>query len=179
MKKVFIISTSLRKDSNSERLAKEFGLGAKEAGNIVETASLRGKDIRFCIGCMTCQNTHRCVLKDDSLEIVDRIKEADVLVFATPIYYYEMAGQMKTLLDRCNPLYSTDYKFREVYMIATAAEDDERAMDRAVGGMEGWIECFPGVKLSGVLRGTGLDGRGEAGKNAGWLKKAYEMGKTI
>ena len=136
MKKVLIISTSLRKDSNSECLAKEFGRGAKDAGNQVETVTLRGKDIRFCIGCMSCMDTHRCVLNDDSQEIVSEIKESDVLVFATPVYYYEMSGQMKTLLDRCNPLYNSDYKFKEVYLMTSAAENEESAMDGAVKGME-------------------------------------------
>lgn len=178
MKKVLIISTSLRKDSNSECLAKEFGRGAKDAGNKVETVTLRGKDIRFCIGCMSCMDTHRCVLNDDSQEIVSEIKESDVLVFATPVYYYEMSGQMKTLLDRCNPLYNSDYKFKEVYLMTSAAENEESAMDGAVKGMEGWIECFPGVKLSGVLRGTGLEDPGEAARSE-YVKQAYDMGKNI
>ena len=63
------------------------------------------------------------VLKDDVPEIMTKVKEAEVVVFATPIYYYEMSGQMKTLLDRLNPLYNSDYRFRDIYMIATAAED--------------------------------------------------------
>ena len=52
-----------------------------------------------------------------------KVKNAEVIVYATPIYYYEMCGQMKTLLDRLNPLYSADYLFRDIYMIATAAEN--------------------------------------------------------
>ncbi len=63
----------------------------------------------------------KCVQKDDAPEIMEKLRRADVLIFATPIYYYEMCGQMKALLDRMNPLYSSDYAFREVYMIATAA----------------------------------------------------------
>ena len=103
-KKVLIISTSLRGKSNSEILAKECEKGARDAGHDVEFLSLRGKDIRFCIGCLSCQKTGSCVLKDDVPEIMAKVKEAEVVVFATPIYYYEMSGQMKTLLDRLNPL---------------------------------------------------------------------------
>lgn len=80
-------------------------------------------------------DTHRCVLNDDSQEIVSEIKESDVLVFATPVYYYEMSGQMKTLLDRCNPLYNSDYKFKEVYLMTSAAENEESAMD---GALKAW-----------------------------------------
>lgn len=115
-KKVLVVSTSLRGNSNSEILARECERGAKEAGHEVEFVSLRGKDIRFCIGCMTCQKTGHCVSKDDVAEIMAKVKEAEVVVFATPIYYYEMCGQMKTLLDRLNPLYESDYKFRDIYM---------------------------------------------------------------
>ena len=124
-KKVLVVSTSLRGNSNSEILAKECERGAKDAGHEVEFVSLHGKDIRFCIGCMSCQRTGHCVLKDDVAEIMAKVKESEVVIFATPIYYYEMCGQMKTLLDRLNPLYESDYKFRDIYMLATAADDDD------------------------------------------------------
>ena len=65
VKKVLVVSTSLRGNSNSEILAKECERGAKDAGHEVEFVSLRGKDIRFCIGCMSCQKTSHCVLNDD------------------------------------------------------------------------------------------------------------------
>ena len=108
MKNVLIISTSLRGGSNSELLAKECAKGAEEAGNRVELLSLKSKKIQYCIGCLACIKTGKCVQKDDAPEIVEKLRRADVLVFATPIYYYEMCGQMKTLLDRMNPLYSSD-----------------------------------------------------------------------
>ena len=60
-----------------------------------------------------------------------------MIAFATPIYYYEMCGQMKTLLDRMNPLYTSEYAFRDIYLLTTAAENDESAMDGAVKGMQG------------------------------------------
>ena len=108
-KKVLIISTSPRAGSNSELLACEFGRGAKNSGNEVEIVSLKDKEIRFCRGCFACQKTQRCVIRDDADLIEQKMEKADVLVFATPIYYYEMSGQMKTMLDRGNPLFTTDY----------------------------------------------------------------------
>ena len=71
-KKVLIISTSLRGGSNSDILAKECEKGAKEAGHEVEYISLKGKDIKFCIGCLNCQTKGICVLKDDVAEIMKR-----------------------------------------------------------------------------------------------------------
>ena len=102
MSNVLVISTSLRAKSNSDILTEKLIAGAKDAGHQVEHISLKGKEIRFCIGCLACQKTQKCVLKDDAVWIAEKVKNADTLVFATPIYYYEMSGQMKTLLDR-NP----------------------------------------------------------------------------
>ena len=108
MKRVLVISSSLRKDSNSEQLAVSFADGASSAGHEVELVSLRDKEIRFCVGCLACQKTQRCFMHDDADAIREKMLYADVLVFATPIYYYEMSGILKTLLDRANPLYSSN-----------------------------------------------------------------------
>ena len=177
-KKVLIISASPRSGSNSHLLAEAFGKGAKEAGNETEIISLKDKDIKFCRGCFACQKTQRCVIRDDADLIEQKMEKADVLVFATPIYYYEMSGQMKTMLDRGNPLYTTDYAFRDVYLIAAAAEDEEHVWQRAKSGLEGWIECFPKARLAECVFGGGVTEEKEVlGSTA--MEKAYEMGKTI
>ena len=132
MKNVLVISSSLRKNSNSEQLAVSFAEGAKSAENEVEVISLRDKEIKFCIGCLACQKTQRCVIHDDADAIREKMLHADVLVFATPIYYYEMSGILKTMLDRANPLYPSDYRFREVYALAAAAEDEECKTERSL-----------------------------------------------
>ena len=105
MKKVIVISTSLRRGSNSDMLADKFVEGAMSGGNDVEKISLVGKDIRFCTGCFCCQKLGKCVIKDDVNDIMAKVLEADVVAWATPIYYYEMSGQMKTLIDRMNAMY--------------------------------------------------------------------------
>ena len=97
MKKVIVISTSLRAGSNSEMLAEKFAEGARASGNEVEKISLRGKEIKFCIGCLSCQSTGACVFRDDVPAIMEKVLHADVVCWATPIYYYEMSGQMKTM----------------------------------------------------------------------------------
>lgn len=79
-KNVVIISSSLRKDSNSEALAKAFMNGAIEGGNEVEMISLAGKKIEFCKGCLACQKLGKCVISDDTNEIVNKMLEADVLI---------------------------------------------------------------------------------------------------
>ncbi len=178
-KKVLIISTSLRGGSNSDILAKECEKGAEEAGHAVEVISLKGKEIKFCIGCLACQKNGSCVLKDDAAEIMAKVKEAEVIVFATPIYYYEMSGQMKTLLDRLNPLYGTDYKFRDIYMIATAAEDEESTFEKAYNGLQGWVDCFGKAALKGIVAGGGINDANDALNHTVVMKKAYDLGKGL
>ncbi len=175
---VLVISTSLRPTSNSDALAREFARGAAVAGHSVEVVSLRGKKIEFCRGCFACQKTQKCVIKDDAPDIVAKMHNADVIAFATPIYYYEMCGQMKTLLDRANPLYPSDYKFRNFYLLTTAAEDEPQVPQRAVSGLTGWIDCFERARLAGTVFAGGVNDMGEIeGHKA--LSEAYELGKTV
>lgn len=179
MKKVLIISTSLRGCSNSDILAKECERGAREAGNEVEYITLKGKQIAFCMGCLACQKTQECVIKDDAVALAEKVKNADTVVFATPIYYYEMCGQMKTLLDRCNPLYTTDYKFRDIYMIATAAEDGEHVFEKAYNGLQGWVDCFEKAELRGIVTGGGISEPNEASNHSEAMQKSYELGRSL
>lgn len=178
-KTVLVISTSLRADSNSEQLAERFAQGARDAGHSVEVISLRGKQLQFCNGCMACLHAPQCVIQDDASRIVEKMGAAQVLCFATPIYYYEMSGQMKTLLDRANPLYSADYAFRDVYLLTAAAEPEDSASDGAVQGLSGWIACFERAKLSGVVRGGGAEQPGDMAHLTGKLMEAYEMGSQV
>ena len=177
-KKVLVISTSLRHNSNSEKLARSFAEGAKAAGNEVEIVSLTGKTIAFCKGCFACQSIGRCVIDDDAIAITDKIAVAEVVVWATPIYYYEMSGQMKTMIDRANALYVKDYQFRDVYMLSCAAESGEDVDARAVNGLCGWIACYPKSRLAGTVLAGGITDTGEIeGHEA--LAKAFEMGKEV
>lgn len=177
-KKVLVISTSPRKGSNSDTLAEEFTRGAQDAGHQVEKVTLRDKTIGFCRGCLACQSTQRCVLHDDADAIAGKMLTADVLVFATPIYYYGMCGQMKTMLDRANPLFPADYRFRDVYLLAAAAEEDAHTVDGAVTGLQGWIDCFEKALLAGTVFAGGVTGAGEIQGHPA-LQTAYEMGKNV
>lgn len=178
MKKVIVISTSLRHGSNSDILADKFVEGAKSVGNEVEKISLVGKDIQFCKGCLACQKLGKCVIKDDVNDIMIKVLEADVVTWATPIYYYEMSGQMKTLIDRMNAMYPLNYKFRDVYLLTTAAEDEEETPKRAEMGLMGWIECFPKSRLAGTLFCGGVSAPREIEDNVK-LREAFDLGARI
>ncbi|MCR5523040.1 MAG: flavodoxin family protein [Clostridia bacterium] len=179
MSKVLVITTSLRAKSNSDILASRLAEGAKDAGHSVECVSLKGKEIKYCIGCLTCQKTQKCVIQDDAPDIAEKVKNAETLVFVTPVYYYEMSGQMKTLLDRLNPLYTTDYKFRNVYMLSTAAEGEESVPEKAVSGLQGWIDCFEKAGFAGSLFCGDVTAPGEASGKEKALEDAYEFGRNL
>ena len=179
MSYVLVITTSLRAKSNSDILAERLIAGAKDAGHTVEQVSLKGKDIRFCIGCLACQKTQKCVQRDDVAGIMEKVKNADTLVFSTPIYYYGMSGQMKTLLDRMNPLYSVNCRFRKVYMLSVATEDEAFVPEKAVSGLQGWIDCFEKAELGGTLFCGGIADPGEATNRTEELKEAYEFGRAL
>ena len=177
-KKVLILSSSPRKGGNSETLAAVFAKGAQEAGNQVETVYLREKQYGFCKGCLACQKLGHCVIKDDAVEIAAKMHDADVLVFATPVYYYSVSGQLKTMLDRANPLFGTDYAFTKVYLLATAAEDEPETVAGSEKAVQGWVDCFERCELAGTVFAGGVNGVGDiAGHPA--LEEAYQMGKEI
>ncbi|MGM9862595.1 MAG: flavodoxin family protein [Muribaculaceae bacterium] len=177
-KNVVVISTSLRPGSNSDILSDKFALGAADAGHNVTKITLAGKDIKFCRGCLICQKTGQCTIPDDANAIMAKVLESDVVVWATPIYYYEMCGQMKTLIDRMNAMYSLDYRFRDVYLLTTAAEDDPATPQRAEMGLMGWIDCFPESRLAGTLFCGGVSAARDITGNAK-LAEAYTMGLNI
>ncbi len=179
MKRILVISSSFRKGGNSDILADEFIRGAKESRNETEKIYLCDNDINYCRGCLACQSTYKCVIKDDASAIAENMKNADAIVFATPVYYYGLSGQLKTMLDRANPLFPTDYNFRDIYLLATAAEDEENTFDTTIAGIMGWIECFEKSRLAGTVKGGGVNDKGEIKDKTEILKAAYEMGKSV
>lgn len=177
-KNVVIISSSPRKGGNSDTMADEFLRGAVEAGNTVEKINIRDMELKFCIGCLSCQRTGKCVLPDDMNALYDTVQRADILVFATPVYYYGMTGQLKTFLDRLNPLFSKNNSFKDIYVLMSAAEDEDSAMDGTINGVQCWIDCFSGVAIKEVLRGIGLTDPRDIDKT-NFKRQAYEMGKAV
>ena len=161
--------------AHSKFISENAYTAAREAGNQVDKSELYDS---FCKGCLACQKTLRCVIHDDADTIAQKMLTADVIVFATPIYYYEMCGQMKTMLDRGNSLYTSDYAFRDIYLLSSAAEDEEGVDERAIHGLEGWIACYPKAHLAGVVFAGGVSEAGEIDGHPS-LKKAYDMGLAI
>jgi multimeric flavodoxin WrbA len=177
-KKVLVLSASPRKGGNSDLLCDQFMLGVKEAGNQVEKIFLKDKKINYCRACDTCKyNGGDCVQQDDMAEILDKMIAADVIVMATPVYFYTMNGQMKTLIDRTYSRYLA-ISNKEIYFIATAANPRKQAMERTIEGFRGFTSCLNGAKEKGIIYGTGAWNIGDI-KRSKAFDQAYEMGKTI
>lgn len=179
VKKVLVISTSMRNGANSEILAHEAERGAREVGHEVEFISLKDKNIAFCKGCMACQKIGKCVINDDANAITEKIKNSDVIVWVTPVYYYEMSGQMKTLIDRANSLYTSGYNIKDVYLITTSADGSDNVVQTVLRGLQGWCACLPGTSIKGFVNGAGLEGPNDAASRTDLLQQAYNMGKNI
>lgn len=178
MKKVLIISASPRIHGNSDLLCDRFAEGARESGHHVEKICLADKNIGCCHGCGVCNRTHQCVQKDDMAEILDKMINADVIVLATPVYFYSMNGQMKTFIDRTVPRY-TEIRNRDFYFIMTAADTDKANLTRTMEAFRGFTEdCLEGANEAGIIYGTGAWQVGEI-KNTPAYDQAYEMGKNI
>lgn len=178
-KNVLVVSSSLRGGSNSELMAQAAMRGAEAAGHTVSWLSLKDKQLGFCKGCLACQNTGKCVIRDDMDTMICQVHDADAIVFATPVYYYGMSGQLKTFLDRCNPLYIADYRFRQVYLLTASAEDGEEVYQTTKAGVQGWIDCFPKAELAGVLSGGGVNNPKEVTFHPELLEQAHTLGKNI
>lgn len=176
--KLLIISASPRKGGNSDTLCDEFSKGAIKVGHTVEKIFLKEKKINYCTGCGLCINKQgTCSQKDDMEEIKNLLIDADAIVFATPIYFYTMAGQLKTFIDRWCFFYK-EIKNKDFYYIMTAADSDKDAMRRAFVELDGFVSCLEGIKEKGCIYGIGLWNKGDV-DGSKVMHEAYEMGKTI
>lgn len=177
-KNVLVLSASFRKGGNSDVLCDEFIKGAKEASHNVEKIHVNDYQINFCRGCGVCNNTHKCVQNDDMVKILDKMVNADVIVMGTPVYFYNMNGQMKTLIDRTVPRYE-EISNKDFYFILAAADSSRANMERVLESFRGFTEdCLNNAHEKGIVYGTGAWQIGDI-KGSPALKEAYEMGKNV
>ena len=178
MKEVIIMSSSPRVGGNSEILAQEFGKGATNAGHDVEFIYLRDHYLKYCIGCMSCQKTGECIHNDAMNTICQKLMGADAIVFATPVYFYSMSGQLKVFIDRLVPVYSEISS--DIYIIASQMDESKEMMEKTIESIRGCTrDCFDNCREKGVIYGVGLNELGDAKNNLVLLKQAYEMGKNV
>lgn len=149
-KQILIIAGSLRKNGNSAALCREFAKGAEEKGHQVEMLFLRDKYICYCLACYHCKKTGTCILRDDMASILDKMNAADVIVMASPVYFYSVSAQIKALIDRMVAQWRI-IKNKEFYYIMTAAEDSGTVMDCTLECLRGLAKCLDGSRERGVV----------------------------
>jgi len=176
-KNILVLSSSPRRGGNSDLLSDQFTAGAQEAGNQVEKIFIKDRKINYCTGCGSCFNGKSCPQKDDMAEILEKMIAADTIVMATPVYFYTMSGQMKTLIDRTCARY-TEISNKEFYFIATAAVNSKPAMERTIEGFRGFTSCLSKPKEKGIIVGTGVFEKGDV-KGKPVMNEAFEMGKNV
>ena len=180
-KKVLIISSSFSWSNNTKKLCEQLKKGAEENKNEVELVELRHRKINFCLGCNTCQrNGGTCVYKDDVPEILDKMLDSDVIVLATPVYFYSITGQLKTLIDRTYSKFSS-LNNKEFYFILSCAapyeEPYKNDLDIAINSLRWFVKSLPEAVKKDIIIGDNT-AELEIEKNKAY-EKAYMIGKAI
>lgn len=176
-KKVLILSGSPRKAGNSDLLCDEFAKGAAEAGHDVEKIRIAEKNVGFCRACYACKENGQCVIKDDMAEILQKMIDADVLVLASPVYFYSVDAQLKALIDRTVARW-TEVKNKEFYYLVTAADEEKTSAETTLACFRGYADCVEGAREMGVVYGMGVYEKGEI-RNHPAMQEAYRMGRGV
>lgn len=177
-KNILILSGSPCRGGNSDVLCDRFMKGAQEAGNNVEKINVASKKIGYCRACYFCKNhAGACAIKDDMAEILDKMLAADIIVMASPVYFYAIDAQLKAVIDRSVARW-LEFKDKEFYYIMTAAEDSDDVMDCTLECFHGFARCLEGSVERGVIYGKGVYEKGEI-LNHPAMQEAYEMGLLI
>lgn len=177
-KKVLILSGSPRKGGNSDILCDEFAQGAQESGNEVEKIRVAAKKVAPCSACYYCgSHNGACVHKDDMAEILQKMIDADVLVLASPVYFYSIDAQLKAVIDRTVARW-LEVKNKEFYYIVTMADEAKTSADTTLACFRGYAECVEGAVEKGVIIGSGVYEPGNV-KNTPAMEQAYKMGKNV
>ena len=177
-KKVLILSGSPRKGGNSDLLCDEFLKGAQESGHDVEKIRIAEKNVGYCKACYFCVKSGGiCVIKDDMAEILQKMIDADVIVLASPVYFYSIDAQLKAVLDRTVARWK-EVENKEFYYIATCADEARASQETTIACFRGYADCVEGAVEKGIIYGTGVYKKGEI-LNSPAMKEAYEMGKSV
>lgn len=176
--KVLVITGSAHKEGTTAVLAEQFIKGAAEAGHEVWRFDAAFKKVHPCIACEKCHNTDMgCVFKDDMEELNPQLLASDVIVFVTPIYYYDMNAQLKAVIDR---FYANDaalHKNKNAVLMVAMADDTMESADGAIASFKGMTN-FLEWDIAGILAGIDC-GDVDALNRTDYPKQAYEMGKNL
>lgn len=176
--KILALNGSPRKNGNTEILINEFKRGADHNNHQTEIVRLYPLDIKPCVDCRNCKKEiYRCTIKDDMREYYNKIDQADILLFGTPIYWYGPTAKMKLLIDRLRPYISNKKLKGKKAILVIPSEEGPAACTTTVEAFKMSFH-YIGVEYLGVIYGTAYN-RGDILNNENELKTAFEFGKNL
>jgi multimeric flavodoxin WrbA len=187
--KVLALCGSPRKDGNTSILLYEFLKGAKIEGAAVERFDIAHLSIAPCRECLTCFRDGRCVIPDDMEEIYSRLLAADIVVLASPIFFYSVTGWSKALIDRCQALWARKYvlhdpslgkegKKREGFFISLGGTKGQKLFEGAALTVKYFFDAF-NARYAGELFVRGVDAKGDILKQPDALTDAFAAGRKV
>lgn len=179
MAQVLVLMSSPRKHGNTDRLANAFIKGVEENGYSTEKIYVNYQNIKPCLGCNVCQKTNQCVLKDDMQEIYEKMLEAKVIVFASPVYFYTFNASMKLLIDRTFAIEKTIHD-KDFYLLTTGLAPEESYFRIIKDTFQKYIDCLRvgGNRFVDSILGFQTGNKDDIEKTNA-LEKAYNMAKEI
>lgn len=191
LKKILIILGGGRTKGNTAQLVEAFMNGAIEAGHEVELVSLNKLNVNGCTGCNACRYGKPCVQKDDFHLLIPKIKEADLIVFASPLYFWTISSKIKAFIERFYCIAEKDenpplgryekYPIHDCALLMTSADDFFWTFEQAVSYYKFTMINYIGFHDKGVLLAGGCgdtNGKPQIGKT-NHLKEAFDFGKSI
>lgn len=191
MKKILIVQGGGRANGNTARLVKSFSEGAASADHQVELISLLKHEVKGCLGCNACRYGKPCIQKDDFNDMVPKILKADLLVFASPLYFWTLSSRLKAFIERFYCIAQEDpapplgryekYPVRDCALLMTAADDFFWTFEQAVSYYQFALVNYIGFHDKGMLLAGGCgDTNGSPQiEKTGYLQAAYDFGRHI
>lgn len=178
MSKVVVLVGSMRKGGNTDLLAQAFVEGASK-NNVVEVVSVADYNINPCIGCNSCfeREGNKCFQNDDMPKVYEKLREADMVVIASPVYFYGISAQLKAIVDRLHTPMRNEFQIKKLALILVGAASLPELFD-AIQLQYQLILNFFQLENAGMVLVEGAKDKGDV-KNGDGLKEAYELGLSV
>ncbi len=176
--KILVLGGSPNRKGSTQLLIDSFQQGAEEAGHTVTVLNAAHMNVHPCTGCIACGYDGPCVQKDDMQEIRKKVMESDMLVFATPLYFFGISAQLKTVIDRFCAFSSRIHtRNMKSALLSVAWNDDDWTMD-AIREHYLTLVKYLNLRDMGMVLGTGC-GTPSMTKRSHYPQAAYELGKNL
>ena len=176
--KIVVLKGSPNRDGSTNMIVRSFVDGANEMGHVVDEIDVAHADISPCTGCVHCGYEGDCILSDDMDAIREKILEADMLVLATPLYYYGMSAQLKTCIDRfCSRNFSIQKRHLKSALLSVAYNCDDWTFEALESHYDTLVR-YLNLDDAGRVLGYGC-GTPSMTKNSRYPNEAYELAKGL